>query len=304
MACPLLSLLSSPLADVLTWDGRTSVAGKLGLAKESRFLALAAVRELLVGRESSVFRNANWKDRLSVDVSVSGHIECSLTLSVDPMRHALSQGVKPDTLFKEAGASRQSLDISFTDEIHFGLVLAALRGLLPAHVTQVPDDSVLVSQRSSRPSITTASNAPTAATSCGPPVGVDDPFGIDPFQPEAEPESSLVSATVNTPKKQPSDQLLRQDSDPFGLGDLSGASHLPTDKTTTPSGPHGLDPLGLDMLSEKAEPVDPYDLASLLGPLAPTDNSSLLGPRRQNSTDDPDLPATKRNSSWSNLFGM
>ena len=115
--------------DVLKWEGRSTVAGKLSsvLAKDSeRFVALAAVRQLLIGRESTVFRSANWKDRLGVDAT-AGRPECSLSLVIDPMRHALSRGVTADQLFKEAGSARQSLDVSFQDDMVFGLVLSALR---------------------------------------------------------------------------------------------------------------------------------------------------------------------------------
>ncbi|KAL1520339.1 hypothetical protein AB1Y20_021929 [Prymnesium parvum] len=245
--------------DVLTWEGKPGVTGMLGLSRDDRFLALAAVRELLVGRESAVFRSANWKDRLSVDKSVSGLPELSLSLVIDPMRHALSHGVRPEALFKEAGSARQSLDISFTDETQFGLVLSALRALLPADVESQPtlsmamDKTTLSDEPRTEPEAVEASAATsdnTGASVGQVPTNLLDPFGHDPFQDDAA-DAGFGASQLGFSSSPPAPRSTQQhvaappvDFDPFGLGDLAaGASSQP-------------------------KPSEQYDLSSLLGPSA------------------------------------
>ena len=113
--------------EVLAWE---RMGGSRIMGRDDRTVAIAAIRAVHVGRESAVFRRASWQERTGIDKRGGGAPEYSLTLIIDPMRHAVSKGVSPDKLFKEASTARNTLDVSFNDDTTFGLVLAGIRALL------------------------------------------------------------------------------------------------------------------------------------------------------------------------------
>ena len=94
---------------ILSWKGHSlweSISGK-----GARSCSLHAVRKLLIGRESQVF--CRHSDEDSIDIDRHGETHLSLSLHFDEFE------------------GRDTLDISFDNDENFGLVVAALRVLIP-----------------------------------------------------------------------------------------------------------------------------------------------------------------------------
>jgi len=100
----------------LTWEG--SGLSKLKVKADRREVALEGVREMQIGRESEVFR----RQLPGGDGYGQAHLSLSLAFAA-----GASSGTAPEVGSAETVAERLSLDISFENEEHFGLVIAAIR---------------------------------------------------------------------------------------------------------------------------------------------------------------------------------
>ena len=107
-----------------------------GLLPRSRAVELRHVSRLLVGRESEVFKryrgrlSAPGRDYLSLSLRFHEGGSGASASSSPPAQYKVRGGMGPAGGGVEPGSRRESLDVSFDDEVTFGLWVAALRALL------------------------------------------------------------------------------------------------------------------------------------------------------------------------------
>ena len=125
----------------LIWRGkRSSIVGKLA-SKEEKSVELHRVNHFLVGRESAVFKRFNDERQRSSSLESGNWADEVHEDSVDeqrvarraPGREHLSLSLQFGWAAASVGKQRDTLDLSFEDEESFGLWVAALRVLIPAH---------------------------------------------------------------------------------------------------------------------------------------------------------------------------
>jgi len=113
----------------LTWSSNKlggAIAGRLG-ARATRRIMVGEVQEMLIGRESDVFRrHANSRSSTAevVDPNLCTDAHLSVSLRLRPSTAAPDGGV---------ASARETLDVSFKEEVEFGCFVALMRALLAAH---------------------------------------------------------------------------------------------------------------------------------------------------------------------------
>ena len=114
----------------LSWAG-TGLMGKF-LPKE-RLVHLANVKRLLIGRESAVFIRYQQNNNMNAAAAAPGLAHLSISLKFEPGTTSMgsSGDLSSVQLYGNSAADRQTLDVSFDDELTFGMWVAALRALLP-----------------------------------------------------------------------------------------------------------------------------------------------------------------------------
>ena len=121
----------------LSWAG----TGFAAMVSKRRNVRLGEVRRLLVGRESVVF------ERYRGQPSAPGLTHLSISLRFDsgsaaPAAASAAGSGPPAPTVRESpvptGFERDTLDVSFDDELTFGLWVAALRVLLPPCRSRLP----------------------------------------------------------------------------------------------------------------------------------------------------------------------
>ena len=169
---------------------RRSVAGSAA----TRVIAIADIVELLVGRESTVFkRRAN---------DSAAHLSLSLRLLGSLPAPPSVDGEDTDG----EPSVRETLDVSFDGEVAFGLWVAALRYLLArqqAHASKQHKTEALVGDLfASRPAAATAATAATAsATSPPPPHSPPPPPPLSTGTPHRGPPPAVAAALSPSPEE-------------------------------------------------------------------------------------------------------
>jgi len=169
----------------LSWAARGVVSG---LLPRSRAVDLRHVSRLLVGRESAVFEryrgrlSAPGRDYLSLSLRFHEGGSGASASSSPPAQYKVRGGMGPAGGGVEPGSRRESLDVSFDDEVTFGLWVAALRALLPPAALCTDRDSAAHS------AVHSAAPAPTPIFGEGRPGGVPPPPPPPPQQPQPSPQ--------------------------------------------------------------------------------------------------------------------